>query len=101
MDPVVHFEMPAHDRKRMRTFYEKAFGWKTNQLGKEFGDYVLATTTETDAKGMIKTPGNINGGFFQCPEGEQERTRITIAVKDIHAAMKQVEKCGGKVLGGM
>jgi len=33
MDPVVHFEMPAEDRKRMSGFYKNAFGWKTNQLG--------------------------------------------------------------------
>ncbi len=29
------------------------------------GDYILATTTETDGQGMIKEPGAINGGFFK------------------------------------
>jgi predicted enzyme related to lactoylglutathione lyase len=33
MDPVVHFEMPAEDRKRMADFYTKAFGWQTQMLG--------------------------------------------------------------------
>ena len=33
MNPVVHFEMPAEDRTRMRAFYEKTFGWQTEQLG--------------------------------------------------------------------
>ena len=33
MNPVVHFEMPAEDRKRMAEFYTKVFGWKTEQLG--------------------------------------------------------------------
>ena len=33
----------------MRKFYENTFGWKTEQLGPEMGDYVLVTTTETDA----------------------------------------------------
>jgi len=28
MDPVVHFEMPAEDRKRMADFYANVFGWK-------------------------------------------------------------------------
>ena len=41
MNPVVHFEMPAEDRTRMRAFYERTFGWKTEQLGPEVGDYVL------------------------------------------------------------
>ncbi|WP_394295705.1 VOC family protein [Candidatus Methanoperedens nitratireducens] len=27
MNPVVHFEMPAKDKGRMRKFYETAFGW--------------------------------------------------------------------------
>ena len=44
MSPVVHFEMPAEDRRRMASFYEKAFGWKTQVLGPEMGDYVLVTT---------------------------------------------------------
>ena len=57
MNPVVHFEMPADDRKRMSDFYSKAFGWKTQQLGPEMGDYVLATTAETDEKGMLRKPG--------------------------------------------
>ncbi len=31
MNPVVHFEMPAEDRKRMADFYAKVFGWKTQR----------------------------------------------------------------------
>ena len=100
MNPVVHFEMPAEDRRRMAAFYEKAFGWKTQQLGPEMGNYVLATTTETDENQMVKKPGTINGGFFQKTEPDQH-SRITIAVENIREAMKNVEKAGGKVLGGM
>ncbi|HJW85373.1 MAG TPA: VOC family protein [Candidatus Brocadiaceae bacterium] len=100
MNPVVHFEMPAEDKSRMSKFYERAFGWKTEQLGPEMGNYVLATTTETDENHMIKTPGHINGGFYE-KNGPDQHTRITIAVDDIREAMKKVEKAGGKVLGGM
>ena len=100
MNPVVHFEMPAEDKSRMSKFYERAFGWKTEQLGPEMGNYVLATTTETDENHMIKTPGHINGGFYE-KNGPDQHTRINIAVDDIREAMKKVEKAGGKVLGGM
>lgn len=100
MNPVVHFEMPAEDKKRMADFYTKAFGWQTKQLGPEMGDYVLVTTAETDDKGMLKEPGRINGGFFQKTKPDQH-SRITIAVDDIREAMKKVEEAGGKVLGGM
>ncbi len=66
MNPVVHFEMPAKDKGRMRKFYEIAFGWQTEQLGEEMGEYVLVTTTESDEKtGLPRRPGAINGGFYQ------------------------------------
>lgn len=100
MNPVVHFEMPAGDEKRMADFYTQVFGWQTKQLGPEMGEYVLVTTAETDDKGMLKEPGRINGGFFQKTKPDQY-SRITIAVDDIREAMKKVEAAGGKVLGGV
>jgi uncharacterized protein len=63
MNPVVHFEMPYDNRVRMAKFYESAFGWRTQMLGEDMGNYVLATTTETGESGP-KRPGAINGGFF-------------------------------------
>jgi len=60
MNPVVHFEMPAEDRRRMADFYTTVFGWKTQMLGPEMGDYVLAATTESDETGRPKNAGAIN-----------------------------------------
>jgi predicted enzyme related to lactoylglutathione lyase len=97
MNPVVHFEMPFDDQKRMARFYESAFGWQMQMLGEDMGNYVLATTTETGKSGPIK-PGAINGGFYpkqpdaNCPS-------VVIAVGDIREGMKKVELAGGKVLG--
>ena len=99
MDPVVHFEMPAEDRKRMAAFYTKAFGWKTEQLGEEMGNYVLAVTTDSDERGP-KKPGAINGGFFQkSSEMPAQYPSVVIAVQDIRQRMKDVESAGGKILG--
>ncbi|HVP76472.1 MAG TPA: VOC family protein [Thermodesulfobacteriota bacterium] len=99
MNPVVHFEMPAEDRKRMADFYTKVFGWKTQILGPEMGGYVLATTTESDEKGP-KRPGAINGGFFQKSDDKPAQyPSVVIFVEDIKKHMKKVEKAGGKVLG--
>ncbi len=100
MDPVVHFEMPAEDRKRMADFYANVFGWKTQMLGSEMGNYVLATTTEVGENGRPKNPGAINGGFF--PKSDDQPAQypsVVIAVEDIKEHMKEVEKAGGKVLG--
>lgn len=99
MNPVVHFEMPAEDRKRMAEFYTRAFGWRTNQLGSEMGNYVVVTTTETDENGP-KTPGAINGGFFQKTDDKSPQyPSVVIAVDDIQESMKKVAAAGGKVLG--
>jgi uncharacterized protein len=100
MNPVVHFEMPAEDRKRMSDFYTKVFGWKTQQLGKDMGNYVLATTTDSDENGMPNKPGAINGGFFQKTDDKPAQyPSVVIAVEDIREYMSNVEKSGGKVLG--
>ncbi len=99
MNPVVHFEMPAEDRKRMTDFYTKVFGWKTEQLGEDMGNYVLATTTESDENGP-KKPGAINGGFFQKTDDKPAQyPSVVIAVDDIKEQMINVGKLGGKVLG--
>jgi predicted enzyme related to lactoylglutathione lyase len=98
-NPVVHFEMPAKDRKRVADFYSNAFGWQMNQLGPEMGNYLIAQTTETDENNMVKTPGTINGGFWQT-EKENEPPHIVISVDDIKESMKKVEEAGGKILGG-
>ena len=37
MNPVVHFELPAEDRKRMVDFYTKAFGWEAEIMGDRDG----------------------------------------------------------------
>jgi predicted enzyme related to lactoylglutathione lyase len=97
-NPVVHFEMPAEDRKRMAAFYTAAFGWRTQELGDDMGNYVLATTTETDENGP-KTPGSINGGFYtKCEQMPAQHPSIVIAVDDIKASMAKVADAGGRVL---
>lgn len=100
MNPVVHFEMPAKDRRRMSDFYAKVFGWNTQQLGEDMGNYVLATTTDSDEKGMPKNPGAINGGFFQNTDDKPAQyPSVVIAVEDIKEHRTKVEESGGKVLG--
>jgi predicted enzyme related to lactoylglutathione lyase len=101
MNSVVHFEMPAEDKRRMADFYTKAFGWKTQMLGPEMNDYVLVTTTESDEKtGHPKRPGAINGGFYKkSADMPAQYPSVVIAVRDIQEAMKKVAKAGGKILG--
>jgi len=102
MNSVTHFEMGYFDRERMKKFYGNAFGWKLQQMGPEMGNYVLAQTSETDDKGMVKTPGTINGGFYQKSDSPMSHApSVVIAVKDIQSSMKAVAAEGGKILGAM
>jgi uncharacterized protein len=99
MNPVVHFEMPAENRQRMADFYSKTFGWQTQMLGQDMGNYVVATTTESDEKGP-KKPGAINGGFFtKTPDMPAQYPSVVVAVDDIKESMKKVAQAGGKILG--
>ena len=101
MNPVVHFEMPAKDKKRVSDFYSKVFGWKMNQLGAKMGNYLLAQTTDTDENMMPKTPGAINGGFFDYQKKKGFNIpHLVISVDNLEEAMKKVEEAGGKILGG-
>ncbi len=102
LNPVVHFEMGYIDRARMVKFYETAFGWKTQPMGPDMGNYVVAQTAETDENGMVLTKGAINGGFYQKTDSQQSQApSVVISVQDIESAIKAVEAAGGKNLGSM
>jgi uncharacterized protein len=100
-DPVVHFEMPATDRKRMAKFYTKAFGWQMQMLGADMNNYVIATTTtEVDKKGRPKKVGMINGGFYTKNEDmPAQYPSVVMSVDSIKKSMAKLIKAGGKVIG--
>ena|SRR3989338_731658 len=102
MNPVVHFEMPAKDTKRMSDFYSNVFGWETETMGPDMSNYVVVKTTESDEKtGFPKNPGAINGGFYQKDSKKTEESpSFVIAVDDIKEHMKKITEAGGKILNG-
>ena len=99
MNPVIHFEIPYSDARRVAKFYTSAFGWDTQDLGESMGHYVLATTTDTDQNGP-KTRGAITGGFF-AKDGEKplQYPSVVIAVDEVNSAIEKVNLAVGKVLG--
>ena len=100
MDPVVHFEMPAKDKKRVKNFYESAFGWQMQQLGAEMANYILATSSPVDKKGMHKKKGAINGGFFDYDPQKPgfQQPSVVIAVDNLDQSIEKVKQAGGKIL---
>ena len=100
MNPVVHFEMPAEDKNRMVKFYSTVFGWQTQQLGPEMGEYVVVTTAESDVTGRPKMGGAINGGFYKKTDDPlSNHPSVVIAVENMMEAIKNIKNGGGKVLG--
>lgn len=93
---VVHFELPADNLERAKTFYQKAFGWEISQFpGME---YHMVNTTEVDQQTqMPKTVGAINGGMAKR-NNEVKNTVITVDTQDIDATLKNIEKLGGKTV---
>ncbi|MBV9349201.1 MAG: VOC family protein [Patescibacteria group bacterium] len=98
-NPVVHFEIPYADRDRMVAFYEKAFGWESQKLGPEMGNYVVMTTAEMDPETKFpKTPGQINGGFYQKTDDPiSQYPSVVVAVDDIRESIQKVKAAGGTV----
>jgi len=94
---VVHFEIPADNVDRAKSFYKQAFGWDISQYpGME---YHMVNTAEIDEKTrMPKEVGAINGGMAKRNNDTNKTTVITVDVADIDAALKSIEKLGGKMV---
>ncbi len=99
-NPVVHFEMPYKDVKRVSEFYKKAFGWGMSETGPDMGNYIVAVTADTDENRMVKRPGAINGGFYDLSmTNASKEPSVVISVDDLKEAVKNIEAAGGKLLG--
>ena len=94
---VVHFEIPADNVERAKSFYKQAFGWDISQYpGME---YHMVNTAEVDqTTRMPKEVGAINGGMAKRNNDTNKTTVITVDVADIDAALKSIEKLGGKMV---
>jgi len=93
---VVHFEIQADDVARAKSFYEKSFGWKVDQVMKEAEggmDYWSLTTGPEGSTG-------INGGLYQRrPDNKLYTYDCTIQVENIDKAIEAVKKNGGTING--
>ena len=95
MRKVVHFEIPAENLDRAKTFYDAVFGWKIETMPVPGGEYTSLTTTPVDEQSFAPTePGAINGGMMQRSEHTPSPV-ITIDVEGIDEALKDVEARGG------
>ena len=98
MRKVVHFEIPAEDLDRAKSFYGSIFGWDLQTMPMEGGEYTVVMTTPVDEQTQMPTePGAINGGMMQRDERTPSPV-ITIDVDAIDAALSEIEARGGSTV---
>jgi uncharacterized protein len=97
MRKVVHFEIPADDVERAKSFYGSVFDWELNTMQMDEGEYTIVTTTPVDDSMMPTEPGAVNGGLMQR-SNETPSPVITIDVDDIEQSLKDVEAAGGSTV---
>ncbi len=95
MDKIVHFEIPADDVGRAKSFYGAIFGWELDDVPGM--DYTMVRTVPVDANQMPTAPGAINGGMMQRTDDTPSPV-ITIDVDSIDDALKQIEAAGGSTV---
>jgi len=97
MRRVVHFEIPADDVERAKSFYGSVFDWDLNTMEMGEGEYTIVTTSPVDDSMMPTEPGAINGGLMERSDLTPSPV-ITIGVDDIEQSLKEVEAAGGSTV---
>lgn len=92
---VVHFEIPAENVEKLKSFYSDLFGWKIEKSPMPM-DYWIIQTVPTDDKGTPLRPG-INGGLF--PKENRTLSPVNyISVENIDKCIEKVEALGSKIV---
>ena len=88
-NPVVHFEVVGTDAQALRSFYNDAFDWQTEEAIPDF--YAMAY------------PGGevgINGGIGQAMDGGTGHVTFYVEVPDLEEALSKIEGLGGSTVMG-
>jgi uncharacterized protein len=92
---IVHFEIPADNVEKIKSFYEQVFGWKIIQAEGPI-EYWIIQTVPTDENGMTQRPG-VNGGMYKKLEPQNKPINY-FAVESINDFLAKIVKLGGKVI---
>jgi predicted enzyme related to lactoylglutathione lyase len=81
---LVHFELPADDIGRARTFWSGIFGWTFNDPGMPGIEYLMAET------------GEGQGGAIYPSQAGERGPIVYFDTDDIDASLEQVQSLGGR-----
>lgn len=85
MSSIVHFEVPADDLQRAKSFYSDLFGWKITGWQGCNEEYLLIDTF------------GVGGGIMKRMGPTQQITNY-IGVPSVEEYAQKVEKLGGKII---
>jgi predicted enzyme related to lactoylglutathione lyase len=86
MPAIIHFEIPAQDTSRAKSFWGGLFG------------YEFQTMEGPQEYHMFQTGENEGGGIYPQQQGETGLISY-FAVEDIDAASQKIQELGGKAEG--
>lgn len=86
---IVHYEIPAKNPAKLSKFYANVLGWKFKDSGMTGMKYWLIRTSPS-----TNLP---SGGMYKKSAPKQSPTTY-VAVKNIDASTRKLQKSGGKVL---
>jgi len=93
---VVHFEIPAEEVEKLKSFYEGVFNWKITHTPVGPMDYWLIETVPINEKGEPIRPG-VNGGIYRRENPQQTPTNY-ISVDDIDSHISKLKELGGTLV---
>ena len=108
MPRVVHYEIHAVDLERAKKFYQDVFGWEMQQMGEDFGNYVViksGPSADEIASGKAQlTLANIgiNGGMMMAnaprpPKGVGPNAYVcVIGVDNIDTYIERCKAAGAE-----
>jgi len=86
---VAWFKITGQDGTRLRSFYGKLFGWKTNDVapGADYG------VTDSPERG-------VGGGIGAAPTRTPGLVTFFVQVDDLEASLREAARLGGKIIEG-
>jgi hypothetical protein len=97
---IVHFEIPAKNIAKLKSFYEQLFAWKINKYpGSEMGngmEYWLIETVPVDEK-MAPIRQGVNGGMYP-KQNPDDKPLNHFSVESVDEYVTKAKKLGGKII---
>ncbi len=91
---IVHFDIPATDLEKLKTFYSKLFNWKIYRAPGPI-DYWMIETVPVNEQGMLLRPG-VNAGMYKKEQPEIKPVNY-ILVENIDESIQNIKTLGGTI----